>query len=43
MPLVVGELGHRLEAADRVVFGTVWPAPMTIDHPVGRLQTMTEL
>jgi aminocarboxymuconate-semialdehyde decarboxylase len=29
--------------ADRVVFGTDWPAPMTFDDPVGRLETMTEL
>jgi aminocarboxymuconate-semialdehyde decarboxylase len=29
--------------ADRVVFGTDWPAPMTFDDPVGRLETMDEL
>jgi aminocarboxymuconate-semialdehyde decarboxylase len=29
--------------ADRVVFGTDWPAPMTFDDPVGRLETMAEL
>jgi aminocarboxymuconate-semialdehyde decarboxylase len=29
--------------ADRVVFGTDWPAPMTFDDPVGRLETMVEL
>jgi aminocarboxymuconate-semialdehyde decarboxylase len=29
--------------ADRVVFGTDWPAPMTFDDPVGRLETMPEL
>ena len=29
--------------ADRVVFGTDWPAPMTFDDPVGRLETMEEL
>ena len=29
--------------ADRVVFGTDWPAPMTFDDPVGRLESMTEL
>jgi aminocarboxymuconate-semialdehyde decarboxylase len=28
---------------DRVVFGTDWPAPMTFDDPVGRLETMAEL
>jgi aminocarboxymuconate-semialdehyde decarboxylase len=28
---------------DRVVFGTDWPAPMTFDDPVGRLETMVEL
>ena len=28
---------------DRVVFGTDWPAPMTFDDPVGRLETMEEL
>jgi aminocarboxymuconate-semialdehyde decarboxylase len=26
--------------ADRVVFGTDWPAPMTFDDPVGRLETI---
>jgi len=29
--------------ADRVVFGTDWPAPMTFEDPVGRLETMEEL
>ena len=29
--------------ADRVVFGTDWPAPMTFDDPVGRLESMDEL
>lgn len=29
--------------ADRVVFGTDWPAPMTFDDPVGRLETMDVL
>jgi aminocarboxymuconate-semialdehyde decarboxylase len=29
--------------ADRVVFGTDWPAPMTFDDPVGRLERMEEL
>ena len=29
--------------ADRVVFGTDWPAPMTFDDPVGRLERMKEL
>lgn len=29
--------------ADRVVFGTDWPAPMTFDDPVGRLERMAEL
>jgi aminocarboxymuconate-semialdehyde decarboxylase len=29
--------------ADRVVFGTDWPAPMTFDDPVGRLETMATL
>ena len=29
--------------ADRVVFGTDWPAPMTFDDPVGRLESMEEL
>lgn len=29
--------------ADRVVFGTDWPAPMTFDDPVGRLESMGEL
>jgi len=29
--------------ADRVVFGTDWPAPMTFDDPVGRLETMAGL
>jgi aminocarboxymuconate-semialdehyde decarboxylase len=29
--------------ADRVVFGTDWPAPMTFDDPVGRLETMEGL
>jgi aminocarboxymuconate-semialdehyde decarboxylase len=29
--------------ADRVVFGTDWPAPMTFDDPVGRLERMPEL
>ncbi|MEX0756282.1 MAG: amidohydrolase family protein [Actinomycetota bacterium] len=29
--------------ADRVVFGTDWPAPMTFDDPVGRLEAMDEL
>ena len=29
--------------ADRVVFGTDWPAPMTFDDPVGRLERMVEL
>ena len=29
--------------ADRVVFGTDWPAPMTFDDPVGRLKTMPAL
>jgi aminocarboxymuconate-semialdehyde decarboxylase len=29
--------------ADRVVFGTDWPAPMTFDDPVGRLETMADL
>lgn len=29
--------------ADRVVFGTDWPAPMTFDDPVGRLESMTVL
>jgi aminocarboxymuconate-semialdehyde decarboxylase len=29
--------------ADRVVFGTDWPAPMTFEDPVGRLERMPEL
>lgn len=29
--------------ADRVVFGTDWPAPMTFEDPVGRLEAMDEL
>jgi aminocarboxymuconate-semialdehyde decarboxylase len=29
--------------ADRVVFGTDWPAPMTFEDPVGRLETMAGL
>jgi aminocarboxymuconate-semialdehyde decarboxylase len=29
--------------ADRVVFGTDWPAPMTFDDPVGRLEAMPGL
>lgn len=29
--------------ADRVVFGTDWPAPMTFDDPVGRLEAMDVL
>ena len=29
--------------ADRVIFGTDWPAPMTFDDPVGRLERMKEL
>ncbi len=29
--------------ADRVIFGTDWPAPMTFDDPVGRLERMEEL
>jgi aminocarboxymuconate-semialdehyde decarboxylase len=29
--------------ADRVVFGTDWPAPMTFDDPVGRLETIEQL
>ena len=29
--------------ADRVVLGTDWPAPMTFDDPVGRLEGMGEL
>jgi aminocarboxymuconate-semialdehyde decarboxylase len=29
--------------ADRVVFGTDWPAPMTFDDPVGRVESMDEL
>jgi aminocarboxymuconate-semialdehyde decarboxylase len=28
---------------DRVVFGTDWPAPMTFDDPVARLESMEEL
>ena len=28
---------------DRVMFGTDWPAPMTFDDPVGRLERMDEL
>ncbi len=28
---------------DRVVFGTDWPAPMTFDDPVGRLESMEGL
>lgn len=29
--------------ADRVLFGTDWPAPMTFDDPVGRIEDMEEL